>query len=196
MGVTEIFARLVAQVGKAAILWRRLQGSTPEQAIGHSPTIPAARAQGSIPTLKMPTAQGWAPGQMPTAAPGLQVNAFAVDLDHPRWIHLLPNGDVTVAEAMSKPGPIRTIFGYAMFSTMKRAAAIGVSADRITLLRDADGDGVAETREIFLKNLSQPFGMALLGDTYYVGNTNGVVAFGYTPGATRLSGSGRKLVVF
>ena len=196
MGLTEIFARLVAQVGKVAILWRRLQGSAPQQAIGNSPTIPAGRAQGRIPTLKMPKAQGWAPGHTPTAAPGLQVNAFAAGLDHPRWIHLLPNGDVTIAEAMSKPGPIRTIFGYAMFSTMKRAAAIGVSADRITLLRDADGDGVAEIRETFLKGLSQPFGMALLGDTYYVGNTDGVVAFAYTSGATHISGQGRKLVDF
>ncbi len=82
------------------------------------------------------------------------------------------------------PAPIKSVFDYAMISTMQRAAAVGVSPNRITLLRDADGDGVAETRETFLEGLSQPFGMALLGDTFYVGNTDGVVAFPYTPGAT------------
>jgi glucose/arabinose dehydrogenase len=83
-----------------------------------------------------------------------------------------------------------------MISTMRRAAAVGASANRITLLRDEDGDGVAETREVFLKNQSQPFGMALVGDTFYVGNTDGVVAFSYTPGADRITAAGRKLVTF
>ena len=164
--------------------------------MGATPAIPAARPQGSIPTLKMPTARGWAPGQTPVAAPGLKVNAFATGLKHPRWIHLLPNGDVTVAEALFLPGPITTLFDYAMVSTMKRAAAVGVSPNRITLLRDADGDGVAETKAAFLEGLSQPFGMALLGDTFYVGNTDGLVAFPYTTGATRLTAPGRKLTAF
>ena len=87
-----------------------------------APAIPAARPQ-RIPTLKMPTARGWAPGQTPVAAPGLAVNAFATGLKHPRWIHVLPNGDVLVAEALSVPGRLRTVFDYAMVSTMKRAAA-------------------------------------------------------------------------
>ena len=91
---------------------------------------------------------------------------------------------------------MRNIFDYAMVSTMKRAAAMGVSANRITLLRDADGDGVAEIQEVFLEGLNQPFGMALLGDTFYVGNTDGVVAFPYTPGARRITAPGRKLVEF
>jgi glucose/arabinose dehydrogenase len=109
---------------------------------------------------------------------------------------VLPNGDVTVAEALFMPGPARSIFDHAMVSTMKRAAAVGPSPNRITLLRDTDGDGVAETRETFLEGLSQPFGMALLGDTFYVGNTNGVVAFPYTSGATRITAPGQKLTKF
>jgi len=196
MSLSGIFAKLVALIGAAAILWRRLQGGAHEPAVGATPAIPAARPQGSIPTLKMPTARGWAPGQTPVAAPGLKVNAFATGLKHPRWIHLLPNGDVTVAEALFLPGPITTLFDYAMVSTMKRAAAVGVSPNRITLLRDADGDGVAETKAAFLEGLSQPFGMALLGDTFYVGNTDGLVAFPYTTGATRLTAPGRKLTAF
>jgi glucose/arabinose dehydrogenase len=164
--------------------------------VGSTPVIPVAKPQGHIPTLKMPTARGWALGQMPVAAPGLKVNAFATGLKHPRWIHVLPNGDVTVAEALFRPEPIRTVFDYAMVSTMERAAAVGVSPNRITLLRDADGDGVAEIREVFLEGLNQPFGMALLGDTFYVGNTDGVVAFPYTAGATRITSPGRRLTEF
>jgi len=195
MGLSDMFARLVALVGAAAIFWRRLQGAgSHAPAVGSNPAIPTARPQGSIPTLKMPTAKGWAPGQTPVAAPGLKVNAFAATgLKHPRWIHVLPNGDVTVAEALFLPGGITNLFDYAMVSTMKRAAAVGVSPNRITLLRDADGDGTAEIQERFLEGLSQPFGMALLGDTFYVGNTDGVVAFPYTAGATRITAPGRKL---
>src|SRR3954462_5185669 len=148
----------------------------PPPAVGRAPPIPPGRAQGAVPTLKMPTARGWAAGQTPVAAAGLKVNAFATGLKHPRWIHVLPNGDVTVAEALFLPGGITNLFDYAMVSTMKRAAAVGVSPNRITLLRDADGDGVAEIKEPFLQDLKQPFGMAMLGDTFYVGNTDGVVA--------------------
>jgi glucose/arabinose dehydrogenase len=196
MSQSSAFAKVVALVGNTALQWRRLQGSVSEQAVGAAPTIPAARPQGRIPTLKMPTARGWAAGQKPTAAPGLQVNAFATGLKHPRWIHLLPNGDVTIAEALFMPGPAKTIFDHAMVSTLKRAAAIGESPNRITLLRDADGDGVAEVRETLLEGLSQPFGMALLGDMFYVGNTDGVVAFPYESGATRIAAPGRRLATF
>ena len=196
MSLSGVFSNMVALVGGAAIQWRRLQGSVQRQALGSTPTIPAARPQGRIPTLKMPTARGWAPGQTPVAAPGLQVNAFAAGLKHPRWIYVLPNGDVTVAEALFMPEPPQSLFEHAMVSTMKRAAAVGESPNRITLLRDADGDGVAEVREAFLDGLSQPFGMALMGDTFYVGNTDGVVAFPYTVGATRIIAPGRKLASF
>jgi len=196
MSLSDIFARVVALIGAAAVAWRRLQGGAHVPAVGSTPAIPPAKPQGSIPTLKMPTAQGWAPGQAPVAAPGLRVNAFGTGLKHPRWLHVLPNGDVLAAEALFLPGGIRTIFDYAMVSTMRRAAAVGVSPNRITLLRDADGDGVAETREAFLEGLNQPFGMALLGETLYVGNTDGVVAFPYEAGATCITAPGRKLTEF
>jgi glucose/arabinose dehydrogenase len=197
MSFSSIFANIVSLIGGAAVAWRRLQGAGAyEPAVGAAPAIPAAKPQGAIPTLKMPTARGWAPGQLPVAAPGLKVNAFAANLDHPRWIYLLPNGDVLVAEAMSADRPAKSVFDYAMVSTMRRAAAMGVSANRITLLRDADGDGVAEIQEVFLDGLNQPFGMALLGDTFYVGNTDGVMAFPYTPGATRITAPGRRLATF
>jgi glucose/arabinose dehydrogenase len=192
----ELLASLAAGVGEAAIRWRRLQGAVPPQAVGPAPQIPAGRPQGAVPTLKMPTAQGWAAGQLPEAAPGLQVNAFATELKHPRWLQVLPNGDVTVAEALFEPDPPETFFGQVMVATMRRAAAIGPSPNRITLLRDADGDGVAEQRHTLLENLRQPFGMALVGDSFYVGNTDGVVAYPYTPGTTRIDAPERRLCSF
>ncbi len=170
-------------VGGTALVARRFTGGTHEPAWGSTPAIPEAKPQGRLPTLKMPTAQGWAKGQTPIAAPGLKVNAFATGLDHPRWIEVLPNGDILVAESMNSARAVmRNIFDYAMVSTMKRAGAAGESANRITLLRDTNGDGVADVQEVFLEGLNQPFGMALLGDTFYVGNTDGVVAFPYTAG--------------
>src|SRR5262245_51559738 len=169
MSVSGVFAQIVALIGAAALQWRRLQGVPQEAAWGSTPVVPPAKPQGAVPTLKMPTAQGWAKGQKPVAAPGLKVNAFATDLDHPRWIEVLPNGDVLVAESTQIPGPVRSVFGYAMQATMRRANALGVSANRITLFRDKDRDGVAETRTTFMEGLNQPFGMALLGDVFYVG---------------------------
>ena len=196
MSFSAIFARIVALIGAVALSWRRLQGAAPKPAWGDAPVVPEAKPQGAIPTLKMPSARGWDPGQKPTAAPGLTVNAFATDLKHPRWIEVLPNGDVLIAESNQTAGPIRSVFSYAMQATMRRARALGVSANRITLLRDADGDGVAEKRGIFMEGLNQPFGMALLGDTFYVGNTDGVVAFPYVAGADNITAAGRKLFSF
>jgi len=196
MNTSAIFARVVALVGAGALQWRRMQGAQPQAAWGQAPVIPTAKPQGAIPTLKMPTARGWREGQKPVAAPGLKVNAFAAGLDHPRWINVLPNGDVLVAESTQVAGPVRNVFHYAMQATMRRADALGVSANRITLLRDLDGDGVAEKRSVFMEGLSQPFGMALVGDTFYVGNTDGVVAFPYVAGADRITAAGSKLVTF
>jgi glucose/arabinose dehydrogenase len=196
MSLSALFARLVALVGAVMIVWRRRSAGALAQAVGNTPAIPAAKPQGSLPTLKMPTARGWAAGQTPVAAPGLKVNAFAAGLKHPRWIHVLPNGDVAVAEALTVAGGISSIFDYAMVSTMRRAAALGDSPNRITLLRDRDGDGVAETRETFLENLNQPFGMALLGGTFYVGNTDGLVAYPYVAGAARITAPGRNIASF
>jgi glucose/arabinose dehydrogenase len=198
MALYDVFARAVALVGAGATQLRRMRHGAhpPVPAVGAAPEIPPARPQGSIPTLKMPTAQGWAPGHVPAAAAGLKVNAFAAGLKHPRWITVLPNGDVTVAEALQSGGNPRTIFDHAMVATMRRAAAFGTSPNRITLLRDADRDGVAEERHTLLANLTQPFGMALVGGTYYVGNTDGVVAFPYATGDTKITAPARRLTTF
>jgi glucose/arabinose dehydrogenase len=196
MNFSSVFASIVAFIGGIALAWRRIQGVPQEAAWGNAPAIPAAKPQGAIPTLKMPAARGWTDRQLPVAAPGLKVNAFAAGLDHPRWIEVLPNGDVLVAEATQVAGSPRSVFHYAMQATMRRADALGVSANRITVLRDQDKDGVAETRKTFMEGLSQPFGMALVGDTFYVGNTDGVVAFPYAAGADSISAAGRKLVTF
>ena len=190
----DFWARTTAIVGGAMVLLRRM-GAPRTQAVGMEPAIPEARKQGLM-TLKMPTARGWDKGHVPSAAPGLTVNAFARELEHPRWIEVLPNGDVLGAEAIQQGSPPTTVMDRAMQATMRRARALGVGANRITLWRDPDGDGVAETREIFLEKQNQPFGMALVGDTFYVGNTDGIVAFDYQEGATRLTGAGKKLVDF
>jgi glucose/arabinose dehydrogenase len=182
-------------IGGVMILLRRQHAVVTPQAIGLAPAIPQARPQG-IPTLKMPTARGWSGGRRPMPAPGLKVKAFATGLKHPRWIEVLPNGDVLTAEALSTPGGIRSPFDYAIFATMKRAAAVGTSPNRITLLRDADRDGTAETRETFLSGLNQPFGMALHQGTFYVGNTDGVMAYPYADGATRIDGPARRIATF
>lgn len=173
----------------------RRMGSPAHQAVGAQPAIPEARKQG-IMTLKMPIARGWAAGHLPTCAPGLKVNAFASGLDHPRWIEVLPNGDVLVAESKEQPAAPKTLMDHAAQATMRRVKAIGDSANRVTLWRDADGDGTAEIRHVFVENQNQPFGMALVGNRFYLGNTDGIRVFDYTPGDTSVSGAGEKLVGF
>ena len=190
----DIIAKATELVGAGMVALRR--GAAPsEGAIGAAPAIPQAKAQGLM-TLKMPTAHGWPDGRTPDAAPGLRVNAFATGLIHPRWIEVLPNGDVLVAEALLQAGPPRNLMDRAMQATMRRARAIGHSANRLTLLRDPDGDGAAEVRKTFVDKQNQPFGMALVDGTFYLGNTDGIVAFDYTEGADSLTGAGRKLVDF
>lgn len=192
---TKLFGKIVAVIG-SVLVWRRSSAERANApALGATPVIPEAKAQG-LPTLKMPTAQGWSEGHVPTAAPGLSVNAFASNLEHPRWIYVMPNNDVLVAESKEKPWDIKTPFQFAMHSTMQRARAVGPSANRISLYRDNDGDGVAEVHEFFAENLSHPFGMALIDDIFYVGNTDGIVAYPYEAGATKLTGDGKKLVDF
>lgn len=196
MSFSNIVAQVVAAVGGTVLQVRKARDGIRKQAVGTAPTIPPAKSQGMLPTLKMPTAQGWAKGQTPVAAPGLTVNAFATALKHPRWIEVLPNGDVLVAEALTVSGGISSVFDLAMEATMRRAAALGDSPNRITRLRDADGDGVAETSEVFLAGLNQPFGMALHGDTFYVGNTDGLVAFPFDHATHVVTGQGRRLATF
>jgi glucose/arabinose dehydrogenase len=127
-----------------------------------------------IPTINMSKAVGWPPGAKPKAAEGMVVNAFATGLDHPRTVYVLPNGDVLVAESNAPPNEAASfsIKGWVQGLVMKRAGAKTPSANRITLLRDADGDGVAETKTAFLENLASPFGMVLVGDEFFVANAD------------------------
>ena len=148
-----------------------------------------------IPTVQVAKAVGWPAGAAPTPAGGLAVTRLAEGLDHPRWLHVLPNGDVLVAESNAPPredgGGLRA---WAMKLLMERAGAGTPSANRITLLRDADGDGVAETRSVFLEKLNSPFGMVLVGNDLYVANADALLRYRYTPGATRIDSAGAKVV--
>jgi glucose/arabinose dehydrogenase len=162
---------------------------------GPNPTLPAPH-QTLLPTVNVAPAQGWADGATPVAAAGLAVNAFATGLDHPRWLVVLPNGDVLVAEtnAPPKPDDSKGLRGWVMGLMMKRAGAAPQSANRITLLRDADGDGVAETRSVLIDKLKSPFGMALVGNDLYVANTDGIVRYPYRTGATHIDAPGQPVV--
>jgi glucose/arabinose dehydrogenase len=142
------------------------------------------------------TAKGWPDGAKPVAAAGTAVAAFAGELVHPRWLYVLPNGDVLVAETNAPPRPEdnKGIKGFFFKKFQKKAGGAVPSANRITLLRDADGDGTAETRSVFLSGLNAPFGMVLVGNDLYVANSDAVVKFPYTEGATRITAAGTKVV--
>ena len=163
--------------------------------MGPNPELPPPKTS-LIPTVHIAPAKGWPDGVAPTAAPGLAVTSFADGLDHPRWLHVLPNGDVLVAETNGPPRPedARGIKGWAMKLVMGWAGAATPSADRITLLRDADGDGIVESRSVFLDGLHSPFGMALVGRDFYVANTDAVVRFPYEEGQTQIRAPGVKVV--
>ncbi|MBS7544426.1 PQQ-dependent sugar dehydrogenase [Ancylobacter oerskovii] len=154
---------------------------------GTLPSLPKPKPT-LIPILKIAPAVGWDAGQAPKPAPGFKVGAFTTDLDHPRWVYELPNGDILVAETAAPPTPggIFSLRWWVMGFVMVRAGAGVKSANRITLLRDADGDGIAEIKLPFIENLNSPFGMALVGDQFYVANADAVVRFPYEPGATRI----------
>lgn len=163
---------------------------------GYGPDAPLpAPIHHLIPTLKIADAIGWPAGRAPLAAPGLKVAPFAQGLDHPRWLCVLPNGDVLVAETNGpgehKPNP--GLKDKIMRLVMKQAGAGTPSPNKIVLLRDADGDGVAETRTDFLTGLYSPFGMALVGSDLYVANADAVLRFPYAPGQTRITATGVKL---
>ncbi|WP_085694595.1 MULTISPECIES: sorbosone dehydrogenase family protein [unclassified Pseudomonas] len=152
---------------------------------GPSPKLPEPNKT-LIPTVNIAPAVGWPSGAKPTPAAGTQVAAFADNLDHPRWLYVLPNGDVLVAETNAPPKPDDSsgLKGWITKKVMGRAGAGVPSANRITLLRDADHDGVAETRTVFLQNLNSPFGMTLVGNDLYVADTDRLLRFHYEPGAT------------
>jgi glucose/arabinose dehydrogenase len=162
---------------------------------GPTPTLPPPSTS-LIPLVNVVTARGWPPNAAPAAANGLVVTAFARGLDHPRWLHVLPNGDVLVAETNAPPRPddAKGIKGWFFKRFQKQAGGAVPSANRITLLRDADGDGVAETRSVLLANLVSPFGMALVGEALYVANSDAVVRFPYSAGQTQIAAPATRIV--
>ena len=167
----------------------------PEAArFGPSPALPAPTAR-LLPLVKIAPARGWAEGETPTPATGLEVQAFARGLEHPRWLYVLPNGDVLVAEsnAPAREGGGGGLRDRVARWIMARAGAGTPSPDRITLLRDADGDGVAEQRHLFADNLTSPFGMALVGERLYIANADALVVAPYAPGQTRLTARPEKV---
>lgn len=181
------FALVLAACGDTAKL-------PDEASYGPNPSLPAPTTS-AIPTVRVATAKGWPGGTVPKAADGLTVNAFAEGLDHPRWVYVLPNGDVLVAEtnAPERPDDAKGIKGAAFKYFQKRAGAGVRSANRITLLRDSDGDGVAELKTPFVEGLSSPFGMALIGSDLFIANTDAVMRFPYRRGVTRINAPGTKV---
>ncbi|KJS01190.1 MAG: sorbosone dehydrogenase [Desulfobulbaceae bacterium BRH_c16a] len=149
-----------------------------------------------LPTVNIAPAKGWPNGEHPSAAEGLTVTAFADNLDHPRWVFVLPNGDVLVAESNAPPKPedFKGVKGWLMKKAMKVAGSGGPSANRISLLRDGDGDGKAEFRSLFLTGLNSPFGMELIGNAFYVANTDSIVRFPYREGQTKITEPGVKIM--
>ncbi|MCG2607893.1 sorbosone dehydrogenase family protein [Acinetobacter sp. SM34] len=162
---------------------------------GPQPHLPEPKSS-LFPTVNIAPATGWPAGTMPTPALGLKVQAFAKELQHPRWLYVLPNGDVLVAEtdAPPKPDDSKGIRGKIMKLLMKRAGSSHPSANRISLLRDSNGDGVADQKTVFLQNLNSPFGIALVGNMLYVANTDSLMRFPYQQGATRITANGSKVL--
>ncbi len=162
--------------------------------MGSNPVLPEPHST-LIPTVNIAPAIGWPKGVMPTPAPGLDVNAFASNLDHPRWLYVLPNGDVLVAETNTpqKPEDGKGFRAFIQKKVMKKAGAVTSSANRITLLRDRNGDGTAETKSVFIEGLNSPFGMALIGNDLYVADTDAILRFPYKSGETKILEKGIKI---
>ena len=159
---------------------------------GPNPELPAPE-KSLLPTVKIAKIKGWAEGQVPTAPAGFQVTPLATGLAHPRWLYVLPNGDILVAETDGPKREPKGLRGFIASLLMKQAGSNQPSANRITLLRDADGDGTPEVRTAFLQGLNSPFGMALVGDQFYVANTDSLVAFPYAEGQTAIVTPPRKV---
>jgi glucose/arabinose dehydrogenase len=168
--------------------------SSPADTVGPNPRI-APVDKHLIPTVQIAPVKGWAAGAKPIAADGIAVNAFASGLNHPRWIYVLPNGDVLVAETNSPPKPDdgKGLKGAVMKLVQGRAGAGTPTANRIVLLRDTNGDGVADTKTVFIDQLNSPFGMALVGSDLYVADTDAILKFPYVAGETRIAAKGVKL---
>lgn len=168
---------------------KRAPAESPDPTVGANPTLPEPEAKKLIPTVRVAEAIGWPSGRVPLGANGLAVNPFASGLDHPRWLYVLPNGDVLVAEsnAPKRPKDEEGIKAKVMKQMRGKAGAGTPSANRITLLRDGDGDGIAETRSVLVEHLYSPFGMALVNGELYVANADAIVKFPYRTGDTRIA---------
>ena len=162
---------------------------------GPAPQITAGREQ-IFPTIAVADVDRWKTGEAPVVASGLVVERFAEGLDHPRNLYTLPNGDILVAETNSPPRKMGGVEGFVMKWLMGKAGADVPSANRITLLRDANGDGKAELKTPFLTGLNSPFGMVLIGEKLYVANTNGLLVFPYKTGDTKITAKGKELTKF
>jgi len=161
---------------------------------GPNPTLPEP-TKSVIPTVDIAPAKGWPQNAKPVAAKGLKVERFADGLQHPRSVYVLPNGDVLVAETDAPPKPEdgKGVKGWVYKIVQKRAGSNHGSANRITLLRDSNGDGIVDLRTTFLEGLNSPYGMALVGEYLYVANTDSVMRFHYEPGQTRITDNGAKI---
>jgi glucose/arabinose dehydrogenase len=185
---------LVVLVGLYLYFARGQDAKLPDIAlVGRVPEIAEPRKE-IFPTINIARPVGWAAGAAPVPAHGLRVTRFAEGLDHPRSLYRLPNGDVLVAETNSPPRPTRGVVEWMTARILGDAGAGVPSANRITLLRDADGNGSAEKRFVLLKDLNSPYGMALVGDTLYVANTDALMAFPYHEGDTQITAKGRKII--
>jgi len=164
---------------------------------GPNPQLPAPQKPLLLPQVDTPKVVGWPAGAAPKAPPGFTITRLAEGLDHPRWLYVLPNGDVLVAESASQPSAadhtMKGLEALAASIVMKRVGAERPSPNKIILLRDANGDGVAEIKQVFAQGLTRPFGMTLVGDTLYVANDNGVVSFPYSTGDLKVQGTGTKV---
>ena len=184
---------VVLAIGAAFWITRPDEAQVPmDQMVGVDPVLGDPRPQ-MVPTVDIAEVARWDPDQQPTAAEGLNVARFADGFEHPRNLYTLPNGDILVAETNSPPRDNGGIEGWVMKHLLGRAGADTPSADRITLLRDGDGDGEVDLRSTFLKGLNSPFGMAVIDDKFYVADTDAVLVFPYQPGATEISRKGQKL---
>jgi glucose/arabinose dehydrogenase len=194
IGLVILAAVVVIGAITAFLVIRGHPARLPETAsIGPSPTLPEPTKE-LLPTVNIAKAKGWSDGGKPTPASGLAVTAFATGLQHPRWLHVLPNGDVLVAESDGPPRPEegKGVKGFIYKAAQKRAGSGTPSANRITLLRRS-GDGDAATKTVFLEGLNSPFGMALIGNDLYVANTDAILRFSYQDGAEHIGEPGTKV---
>ena len=185
----ENVMRRATPLTATALALMALPGAASADGYGAAPTLSPPQG-GLVPTVDIATVAGWAADETPAPAAGFSVERFADGLDHPRWLYVLPNGDVLVAETNAPPKETTGIKSFVMQQVQKVAGAGTPSANRITLLRDGDGDGRAETRSVFLENLFSPFGMALVGGDLYVANADAVMRFPYEPGQQRITAQG------